>query len=157
MTATHTHTTHRKNALCVFFNQVTYSTTSFDDKTKCSCLKNHTYAYDSAPGTRYYGYRYYSPTLGRRINRNPIRKNGGVSLHGFTGNNSVGDADYRGLLTMIAGAGIRRKICISKINARNLIVSPPPGRGYILGHLLKTPEVQEAHSCWRGLVFSLCG
>ncbi len=55
-------------------------------------------------GMRYYGYRYYSPELGRWINRDPIEERGGANLYGFVGNNSVGLTDAVGL--MIVGAEI---------------------------------------------------
>jgi RHS repeat-associated protein len=45
----------------------------------------------------YYGHRYYSPTLGRFINKDPIEEQGGLNLYGFVGNNSVNKWDYLGL------------------------------------------------------------
>ena len=95
MTATHIHTTHRKNAphpkknaLWDFFESSTYSTTIFDNKTQCSRLENHTFTYDTAPGVRYYGYRYYSTELGRWVNRDPVDETGGDNLYGFVQNNT---------------------------------------------------------------------
>ena len=49
-------------------------------------------------GLLYYGYRWYSPSLGRWINRDPIEENGGMNLYGFVGNRSVGKWDYLGLV-----------------------------------------------------------
>ena len=34
------------------------------------------------------GHRYYSPSLGRFINRDPIEEQGGIYLHSFVGNNA---------------------------------------------------------------------
>ena len=48
-------------------------------------------------GLYYYGFRFYSPTLGRWINRDPIREVGGVNLYQMTGNNPINFVDLRGL------------------------------------------------------------
>lgn len=42
------------------------------------------------------GLRYYSPTLGRFINKDPIEEQGGLNLYGFCGNNGVNKWDYLG-------------------------------------------------------------
>jgi RHS repeat-associated protein len=42
------------------------------------------------------GHRYYSPYLGRFINRDPIEENGGLNLYGFCGNNGVNRFDVLG-------------------------------------------------------------
>ena len=44
-----------------------------------------------------YGYRFYSPGLGRWINRDPIRESGGSNVYAFVGNNPVSRVDSRGL------------------------------------------------------------
>jgi len=43
-----------------------------------------------------YAYRYYSPQLGRFINRDPIGERGGVNLYGFVGNSPVNHLDRFG-------------------------------------------------------------
>ena len=88
----------QKNALWDFFESSTYSTTIFDNKTQCSRLENHTFTYDTAPGVRYYGYRYYSTELGRWVSRDPIGEMGGVYESLFIGNNPIGKFDLLGLL-----------------------------------------------------------
>ena len=45
----------------------------------------------------YYLYRFYSPQLGRWINRDPIEEAGGINLYGFVGNNGVSGIDLFGL------------------------------------------------------------
>ena len=45
----------------------------------------------------YYGYRYYDPTTGRWLSRDPIGENGGVNLYGFVGNDGVNEWDLLGL------------------------------------------------------------
>lgn len=47
-------------------------------------------------GLVYYGHRYYSPSMGRFINKDPIGESGGLNLYGFCGNNGVGRWDYLG-------------------------------------------------------------
>jgi RHS repeat-associated protein len=53
--------------------------------------------YDQQTGLNYYGYRFYSPALGRWINRDPLGEEGGVNLYGFVGNNPVNKTDPLGL------------------------------------------------------------
>jgi RHS repeat-associated protein len=45
----------------------------------------------------YYGYRYYDPSTGRWINRDPIQEMGGVNLYDFVGNDSVNRIDLLGM------------------------------------------------------------
>jgi RHS repeat-associated protein len=54
---------------------------------------------DSETGLCYYGYRYYSPKLGRFINRDPLGESGGMNLYGFAGNSPSNFNDYLGLNT----------------------------------------------------------
>ena len=44
----------------------------------------------------YYGYRYYSPVLGRWVSRDPIGEEGGLNLYGFVGNEPVDSVDPYG-------------------------------------------------------------
>jgi RHS repeat-associated protein len=48
-------------------------------------------------GLLYYGYRWFSPTLGRWINRDPIEESGGMNLYGFLRNDGVNELDVLGL------------------------------------------------------------
>jgi len=63
--------------------------------------------YDWETGLYYYGYRYYSPIIGRWLSSDPIGENGGVNLYGFVGNNPIRRADRIGLLfdDPLAGSG----------------------------------------------------
>jgi len=45
----------------------------------------------------YYGYRYYSPALGRWLSRDPIEERGGLNLYGFVNNDPVNSHDMLGL------------------------------------------------------------
>src|SRR5205085_2312036 len=53
--------------------------------------------FDDEVGLSYYAYRYYSASLGRWINRDPIGEFGGLNLYGFVGNDPVGYVDPFGL------------------------------------------------------------
>ena len=44
-----------------------------------------------------YGFRYYSPELGRWVNRDPIEEEGGENIYGFVGSNGIGAFDALGL------------------------------------------------------------
>jgi RHS repeat-associated protein len=48
-------------------------------------------------GLVYYGYRFYSPGMGRWINRDPIEERGGLNLYGFLHNDASARIDYLGL------------------------------------------------------------
>ncbi|MCF7689359.1 MAG: RHS repeat-associated core domain-containing protein, partial [Cephaloticoccus sp.] len=52
------------------------------------------------PGSRgaISGQRYYSPSLGRFINRDPIEEQGGINLYAFVGNNPVNRWDLLGMI-----------------------------------------------------------
>jgi RHS repeat-associated protein len=52
---------------------------------------------DSETDLVYYGYRYYSPALGRWLSRDPIEEQGGLNLYGFVGNDPVNRWDRLGL------------------------------------------------------------
>lgn len=52
---------------------------------------------DEESGLVYYGRRYYSPSLGRFISRDPIGAAGGPNLYGFVANNPINRWDYMGM------------------------------------------------------------
>ncbi|MCI5115755.1 MAG: RHS repeat-associated core domain-containing protein [Candidatus Electrothrix sp. AX1] len=55
-----------------------------------------TKAFDEQTGLAYYGYRFYWPSVGRWINRDPIGEAGGINLYGFVGNDPVNWIDPNG-------------------------------------------------------------
>ncbi len=57
--------------------------------------------YDTETGLYYYGYRYYSPSLGRWINRDPIEEKGGVNLYVFVNGDPINNIDSKGLTSII--------------------------------------------------------
>jgi len=51
---------------------------------------------DTETGLLYYGYRYYSPSTGRWLSRDPIEEEGGVNLYGFVENGAISFIDPNG-------------------------------------------------------------
>lgn len=52
---------------------------------------------DLNTGLYNYGYRDYSPWLGRWLSRDPIGEEGGINLYAYAGNNALNRVDYLGL------------------------------------------------------------
>ena len=57
--------------------------------------------YDAETDLYYYGYRYYSPRLGRWISRDPIEEEGGWNLYQCCLNNMIDGLDYLGEIVLI--------------------------------------------------------
>jgi RHS repeat-associated protein len=53
---------------------------------------------DAETDLNYYGYRYYTPEVGRWLNRDPIDEIGGINLYASNGNDSFNNNDYMGLI-----------------------------------------------------------
>jgi RHS repeat-associated protein len=53
--------------------------------------------YDEETGLSYYGYRFYAPTIGRWMTRDPIGEAGGINLYAFVVNSPVNLVDPFGL------------------------------------------------------------
>jgi RHS repeat-associated protein len=53
--------------------------------------------YDPLTGLNYYGYRFYSPGLGRWLNRDPADEWGGMNLYAFVANTPINELDIHGL------------------------------------------------------------
>ncbi len=65
----------------------------------------------------YYGFRYYTPSNGRWLSKDPIEENGGVNLFGMVGNNPISFADPLGLaLHAFDGTGNSRS------NGSNIVI-----------------------------------
>ncbi|MBI5425305.1 MAG: RHS repeat-associated core domain-containing protein [Opitutae bacterium] len=60
---------------------------------------------DNETGLVYYGLRYYSPSLGRFVNRDPSEEQGGLNLYAFCRNNGVNSWDRLGLDTKDVDGG----------------------------------------------------
>ena len=75
-------TTPLKKCTSGIFLGTSSSTTVSWQTTQCLRWENPPTTTTSALGVHYYGYRYYSPDLGRWINRDPIRERGGINVYG---------------------------------------------------------------------------
>jgi RHS repeat-associated protein len=53
--------------------------------------------YDWETGLYYYGYRYYDPSTGKWLSRDPIGEGGGRNLYGFCSGDPISRVDYLGL------------------------------------------------------------
>ncbi|PCJ54965.1 MAG: hypothetical protein COA79_21345 [Planctomycetota bacterium] len=58
---------------------------------------HHTKYYDERYGLYYYGYRYYDPSSGRWLSREPLGEGASLNLYRFAGNDPVNRFDYLGL------------------------------------------------------------
>jgi RHS repeat-associated protein len=53
---------------------------------------------DEESGFLYYGYRFYNPSTGRWLNRDPVGERGGLNRYGFVSNNPINRVDPLGLV-----------------------------------------------------------
>ena len=65
--------------------------------------------FDLETGLYYYGYRFYSPTLMRWLNRDPIEERGGLNLYGFCRNRATCRFDSIGLTSVQINVGAEEK------------------------------------------------
>ena len=72
---------------------------SVGDMAKVNPFQFSTKYTDSETDLVYYGYRYYSPALGRWLSRDPIEEQGGLNLYGFVKNDPVNYVDVIGRQT----------------------------------------------------------
>jgi len=77
------------------FGQTLRATGTFADKNPFRFSTKYT---DPETGLLYYGRRYYNPSLGRWLGRDPIEEKGGLHLYGFVGNNGVNKWDVLGMV-----------------------------------------------------------
>lgn len=65
----------------------------------------------------YYGYRFYNPSTGRWLNRDPIEELGGINLYNFCGNAPSGKTDDFGLSGELVGcpACVCKKVKYGKV------------------------------------------
>ena len=67
---------------------------------------------DPVTGMHDYGFRWYSASLGRWLNRDPIGERGGLNLYGFVGNSPLGRVDVLGLsFDPFAAFNVGKKVC----------------------------------------------
>jgi len=122
--------------------------------------------FDDETGLGYWGYRYYSPELGRWLNRDPIGEIGGLNLYALVMNNIVNRYDMMGLASVMIDPGhgdvfekfldggtegINKKAPHEKDFALDL--SLEIGKGLeALGHTIKytrTDDINEKQVRWK--------
>jgi|GEM_PF-2239397 len=64
-----------------------------------------------------YGYRYYSPEIGRWLSRDPIGENGGANLYAFVMNASVNSVDHLGLFVIAIPIGVGAALYLAALYA----------------------------------------
>jgi RHS repeat-associated protein len=73
----------------------------------------------------YYGYRYYNPSTGRWLSRDPIQEMGGLNLYGFVNNSSVNRIDLLGCGDGDAGgAGAMLSLLLSYLVDYGILSDP---------------------------------
>lgn len=60
---------------------------------------------DAETGFNYYGFRYYNPSIGRWLSRDPIAEGGGVAIYAMTENDTINKIDILGLYPGVPGHG----------------------------------------------------
>ncbi len=88
----------------------------------------------------YYGLRYYSPSMGRFINRDPIEEQGGLNLYGFVGNNAVNRVDILGLSASGGPVILMEPFEVNEINGPTVFLKP-----FIVDVVGRTPEQEDAN------------
>jgi len=63
---------------------------------KINPLRFSTKYQDDESDMLYYGYRYYNPSTGRWLSRDPIGENGGLNIYAFVGNGPLDATDSLG-------------------------------------------------------------
>ncbi|MDD4406219.1 MAG: RHS repeat-associated core domain-containing protein, partial [Parabacteroides sp.] len=101
---------------------------SVGDMAKVNPFQFSTKYTDNETDLVYYGYRYYSPALGRWLSRDPIEEQGGLNLYGFVNNDPVNKWDKLGLRGIGCGYGVMGSDT-EGIISDTPIQSEPPGPG----------------------------
>jgi RHS repeat-associated protein len=99
--------------------------------------------YDAQTGLSFYGYRFYSPVLGRWLNRDPVGEKGGFNLYGFVGNNPANRIDPYGLdeSSGYAGFGVTGNV-IGPGGGTVAVMTDSAGNAYVkVGAGVMTPGV----------------
>jgi RHS repeat-associated protein len=72
----------------------------------------------------YYGFRYYNPSTGRWLGRDPGQEQGGMNLYNFVGNDAIDQFDELGLLTM-SDVNNAYDLFASQVNGKPCCCSQP--------------------------------
>lgn len=109
---------------------------------------------DDETGLTYYGYRYYSPVMGRWINRDPMEEQGGLNLLAFVLNSPTTGIDtLGGMMVHVNSSGVDIHDTVSGRNlAYGLDADGEAFWGYERrGHIGQAPEKLVERSILEGL------
>ena len=111
----------------------------------------------------YYGYRFYSPNVGRWLSRDPIGENGGLHLYGFVANRPIIAVDILGFSSeQPEGQEVKKCYCCCVDSAKiqkveNMDYNPYSGGKYPLdGHKFEF-VTQLSYKKWDQNKFGDCG
>ncbi len=104
------------------------------------------YYTDSETGLILCTFRYYDPTNGRWVTRDPIGYNGGVNLYGYVSGNAPNESDDLGLRRVWAeGKADPGKNTIVCDGRGNVVTQVAPGQSNCLTGCIKQHEESHAH------------
>ncbi|UDQ98345.1 RHS repeat-associated core domain-containing protein [Lentisphaerota bacterium WC36G] len=83
---------------------------SLDNETVANPFKFSSEYAEKETGLVYYNYRYYNPSTGKWLSRDPIQEAGGVNVYGFIKNSTINYYDLLGL--HCRNCGVELKDCI---------------------------------------------
>jgi len=102
--------------------------------------------HDDETGLVYYGFRYYSPELGRWVNRDPLGEEDGGNLYGMLKNDLINFVDYLGLIT-VKNVKFETGSCGEHLVRWEFkLDSPAPCDGYIVQQIDYELEVKDSNN-----------
>ncbi|UDQ98388.1 RHS repeat-associated core domain-containing protein [Lentisphaerota bacterium WC36G] len=92
---------------------------SLDNETVANPFKFSSEYAEKETGLVYYNYRYYNPSTGKWLSRDPIEEKGGINVYGFVNNQPISNTDHLGKHALSVGGifdGISMAIVLSMKN-----------------------------------------
>jgi RHS repeat-associated protein len=119
---------------------------------------------DRESGFLNYGYRYYSPSSGRWLSKDPIQEEGGLNIYTFTENSPLNSTDLFGLVCFLSIQCNFSRLVPSRVSWRGPTAvwncttcecgttcgGPPVGSTPIF--IIGTPAVGASASCWKSTI-----
>ena len=111
---------------------------------------------DDSTGWYYYGYRYYSPELGRWVNRDPMGEWGGLNLFGYVKNGSINKTDFLGMFFFPRPEPRRCRDLYAQLDSKLEYDKTCEARGRAAS-LAASFETLFTGSTWEGVGFEVAG